>query len=558
MEATAGRTAATQGPAASSRACALIVGLALHNAWVCSAMYSASMFGTAVNFTGVRGASFSLLYIVSSVGFFITSIVACCIDQRLTRYSRSRRHMLLAGIVTCVSTLLSLVPHVAPEPVSLAVEVLAGLATGVGSAALMLYWGTALAREDEALSAPATLAGLIGGFALNVLVLQALPSPVGGLVAAALPLFEYACLAYVSPNEHAPVGVSFNALPTSKAKFGLVVMEATVLMGLAIALLKQTSIQTTFSGTTSPSKFVILVMSACVAAVPLVIFRMSSKKGDWQFLLRRALPITTCVILLAALAMGEQDLFFEMFMVAAYFLCEALLWLFGVFTAHRLRLSPIFLFGLLRGGATASMLVGAIVIQYASDFLDALPPNGKGFAVIVVVLVLFATRLLPREADMMRTVVRCPAVRLIAADMDERLRILAERKAAELQAQAADAQGESGADEPRCTTGEAGSHACAGGPSMRSPLEAQARQGGETGGKFSRKVRRVADIYMLTERETDILFEWVKGNGAPYIQEKYSISEGTVKTHIRNIYRKLNVHKKSDLMRLIEEIEDYD
>ena len=555
MEETVGRTAATQGRTVSRRACALILGLALHNAWVCSAMYSASMFGTAVNFTGVRGASFSLLYIVSSVGFFITSIVACCIDQRLTRYSRSRRHMLGAAAITCVSTLLSLVPHVAPEPVALVIEVLAGLATGVGSAVLMLYWGTALAREDEALSAPSTLAGLIGGFALNVLVLQSLPSPAGGLVAAVLPLLEYVCLAYASPGEHAPVGVAFSALPTSKAKFGLVVMEATVLMGLAIALLKQTSIQTTFSGTTNPSKFVILVLSACVAAVPLVIFRMSSKKGDWQFLLRRALPITTCVILLAALAMGEQDLFFEMFMVAAYFLCEALVWLFGVFTAHRLRLSPIFLFGLLRGGATASMLVGAIVIQYASGFLDTLPPNGKGFVIIVVVLILFATRLLPREADMVRTVVRCPAVRLMAADMDERLRMLEERKAAEQQAQAAGPEGE-----PHGMAGDAGdSHTrMGGGPSGRSPFEAQARQGGEAGGKFSRKVRRVAETYMLTERETDILFEWVKGNGAPYIQEKYSISEGTVKTHIRNIYRKLNVHKKSDLMRLIEEIDDYD
>ena len=560
METTADRTAASQERNASSRACALIVGLALHNAWVCSAMYSASMFGTAVNFTGVRGASFSLLYIVSSVGFFITSIIACCIDQRLTRYSRSRRHMLLAAAITCVSTLLSLVPHVAPEPVSLVVEVLAGLATGVGSAVLMLYWGTALAREDEALSAPATLAGLIGGFALNVLVLQALPNPAGGLAAAALPLLEYACLAHASPGEHDPVSISFNALPTSKTKFGLVVAEATVLMGLAIALLKQASIQTTFSGTTSPSKFVILVMSACVAAVPLVIFRMSSKKGDWQFLLRRALPITTCVILLAALAMGEQDLFFEMFMVAAYFLCEALVWLFGVFTAHRLRLSPIFLFGLLRGGATASMLVGAIVIQYASGFLDTLPPNGKGFVVIVVVLILFATRLLPREADMVRTVVRCPAVRLMATDMDERLRILAERKAAEQQVQAGGSRdGAMAPDVPVGVAGEAGGgRGYAGGPSARSPFDAQARQGGEAGGKFSRKVRRVAETYMLTERETDILFEWVKGNGAPYIQEKYSISEGTVKTHIRNIYRKLNVHKKSDLMRLIEEIEDYD
>ncbi len=544
---TAEGTSVAARPTAEGRAAALALGLALHNAWVCSAMYSSSMFGTVVEFPGMRGASFSLLYIVSSIGFFITAIVACCIDQRLTRYSRSRAHMAAAAGITCAATLLSLLPHVAPQALTLAVEVLAGLATGLGSAILMLYWGTALAREDEHISAPATLAGVMGGFALNVLVLQALPNPAGGIAAAALPLLEFACLAWVTPLKDSTREMTFNALPTSKAKFGLAVVEATVLMGLAIALLKQTSIQTTFSEAANPSKLVVVALSACVAAVPLVMFRMSSKKGDWQFLLRRVLPVTTCVVLLASLAMVEQDLFFEMFVVAAYFLCESLVWLFGVFTSHRLRLSPIFLFGLLRGTATAAMLAGAIAIQYAAPLIDQLPPAGKGFAIVVIAFVLFATRLLPRESAMVRTTVRCPAVRLMTTGMDERLRMAEERRAA------------SGQDAPLATgAGADGQTPADGTPAApHDPFEA-ARPAGEAGGKFSRKVRRVADTYMLTERETDILFEWVKGNGAAYIQEKYSISEGTVKTHIRNIYRKLNVHKKNDLMRLIEQIEDYD
>lgn len=553
MDQTASLASRGDRPSATARAAALALGLALHNAWVCSAMYSASMFGTVVNFTGVRGASFSLLYIVSSIGFFLTSIVACAADQRLTRFARSRRHMAGAAALTCVATLLSLLPHVSPETFSLFIEVLAGFATGMGSAALMLYWGTALAREDETVSAPAALVGIVAGFALNVLVLQALPSPLGGVVAAMLPLLEFACLRYVSPQKDAGVEVEFNALPTSRAKFGLAVVEATVLMGLAVALLKQASIQTTFSDATSPSKLVILAMSACVAAVPLVVFRMSSRKGDWQFLLRRALPVTTCVILLAALLMSEQDLFFEMFMVAAYFLCETVVWLFGVFTAHRLRLSPIFLFGLLRGTVTAAMLVGAVIIQYAAPLIDTLPPNGKGFAVIAVVLVLFATRLLPRESDMVRTAVRCPAVRLMTVEMDEKLRMAEERRAQEQAAQDG-AQPTGDRAQPAAPTAHP-----APAQAPRSPFDAPGHApAAEQGGKFSRKVRRVAETYMLTERETDILFEWVKGNGAAYIQEKYSISEGTVKTHIRNIYRKLNVHKKSDLMRLIDEIESYD
>ncbi len=544
----AGRLGAARGAAATLAA--LATGMAFHNAWVCSAMYSATMFGSAVEFPGMRGASFSLLYLVSSVGFFLTAALACCIDQRLKRYSRSPRHMGLAAALTCLATLLSLVPHLAPDPVGTVVEVLAGLATGVGSAALMLYWGTALAREHESLSAPAILIGVVAGFALNVLVLQSLPAPWGGLAAALLPLLEFVCLSYITPAKTAAMEVEFNALPTGKGRFALSMVEATVILGLAIALLKQTSVQTTFSGVANASKFVVLVLSACVATVPFVVFKASDKSGDWQFLQRRIIPAGACLALLAGLAMGEQELFFEMFMVAAYFLCETLVWLFGALTAHRLRLSPIFLFGLLRGTVTAAMLVGAVLIQYAAPAIDDLPPNGKGFALIAVVCVLCATRLLPSESLMVRNAVRCPAVRLMTMDMDEKLELAAVRKTGEQQPL------EQAASVPATAADAAGTGRTPG--PQAAPAAGQGVPAGEQGGKFSRKVRRVAQTYMLTERETDVLFEWVKGNGAAYIQEKYSISEGTVKTHIRNIYRKLNVHKKSDLMRLIDEIEDYD
>ena len=77
-------------------------------------------------------------------------------------------------------------------------------------------------------------------------------------------------------------------------------------------------------------------------------------------------------------------------------------------------------------------------------------------------------------------------------------------------------------------------------------------------GKFSRKIKLIAQTYLLTERETDILFELAKGNSAASIQEKFFISAGTVKTHIRNIYRKLDVHKRQDLLRLIEEFDACD
>lgn len=72
------------------------------------------------------------------------------------------------------------------------------------------------------------------------------------------------------------------------------------------------------------------------------------------------------------------------------------------------------------------------------------------------------------------------------------------------------------------------------------------------GGRFRRKCEAVANTYLLSRRETEILFFLAKGHNAAYIQEKLFISEGTAKTHIRHIYRKLDVHSQQDLMRTVE------
>ena len=54
----------------------------------------------------------------------------------------------------------------------------------------------------------------------------------------------------------------------------------------------------------------------------------------------------------------------------------------------------------------------------------------------------------------------------------------------------------------------------------------------------------------LTERETEILKCILLGLTAPTIAERLSISENTAKTHMRRIYRKLEVHSRQELLEL--------
>ena len=68
-------------------------------------------------------------------------------------------------------------------------------------------------------------------------------------------------------------------------------------------------------------------------------------------------------------------------------------------------------------------------------------------------------------------------------------------------------------------------------------------------------VGRLADDCGLTERETEILALFAEGRSVPYIAEKFILSPNTVKTHMRRIYGKANVHSRQELLDKLEEID---
>ena len=70
---------------------------------------------------------------------------------------------------------------------------------------------------------------------------------------------------------------------------------------------------------------------------------------------------------------------------------------------------------------------------------------------------------------------------------------------------------------------------------------------------FEQRCAAVAKLYQLSPRETEILGFLAKGRNTAYIQEELTISPHTVKSHIYNIYRKLDIHSQQKLMDFVEE-----
>ncbi|MGV8084362.1 MAG: LuxR C-terminal-related transcriptional regulator [Coriobacteriia bacterium] len=62
----------------------------------------------------------------------------------------------------------------------------------------------------------------------------------------------------------------------------------------------------------------------------------------------------------------------------------------------------------------------------------------------------------------------------------------------------------------------------------------------------------IAKDYGLSLRETEIMTLLAKGRSAARIHEELGITVRTVQTHVRNVYSKLDVHSRQDLLDLIE------
>jgi DNA-binding CsgD family transcriptional regulator len=69
---------------------------------------------------------------------------------------------------------------------------------------------------------------------------------------------------------------------------------------------------------------------------------------------------------------------------------------------------------------------------------------------------------------------------------------------------------------------------------------------------WRRLCKEVARTYQLSRRETEVFLLLAKGRNAEYIQGKLVISLHTAKTHIANIYHKLEVHSLQEMLDLIE------
>ena len=70
--------------------------------------------------------------------------------------------------------------------------------------------------------------------------------------------------------------------------------------------------------------------------------------------------------------------------------------------------------------------------------------------------------------------------------------------------------------------------------------------------RFQLRCERIAQLYGLTPKETEVMTLIGKGRSAQRIQEALDVSASTVNTHVNHIYRKMGVHSRQEMLDLLE------
>lgn len=609
----------------------LSLGLGIHQAWIFAAQFgTATIFGNHTIIAGSEGASVTLPFFVSNIVLILTLFFMAVTNQKFLHAFVSRRTLVGSILFMVVGTALLVPPASFGSPIW---EVTSGVLTGIGSAMVLTFWGTAFARCDSSTIVINTAVAVTVSVAIYAFGLNWLPRPISGIITALLPLAELAILWVKTPlpfTKRSEIPI-FKPLPLNRGKFALRLGLPVFAFGLALGALRRTSIQEIVPAAT-PREQAFMLLAACCATIVVMITIMATGNSErWQRFFRPLVPFIAVTLILLPLSYAGAGAMLIGFALMMGYLCfEALLWSFFAILSERFRISPIFVFGVGRGSLALAILIGTTAPLLAVQYQDISPIGSDAIIMIMLVVTVVAYALLPREHEIESLVLPCPAVgRMQSAasssqnlsDMSSRPRLIqTQNRTAEegrndelsssealhvsqidnaavpvagiSPASIATSPGASGAAsghtegmaeatpvQPRtefvnraqrmseqqhraeaqiatplepATASEAAS--------SRPVSEARKAMLGDTSNAeaarrsapFRAKCETVANTYLLSVRETEVLFLLAKGNNSASIQEKLYISEGTAKTHIRHIYRKLDIHSQQDLMRLVE------
>lgn len=602
------------------------LGYGLHQAWIYSSMFDkGGIFGTSGLQAGPFNDQLSLAYFVSILVYGLLLLVASVLDTRLIRPLHATPTLVIAALLGSTGTLLLLAPDGSLLS-SEALQLASGVLTGAGSSVLLLAWGIAFSRRDSASVVINGALSIAIGFGIYGLVLHQIPFPWGGVASALIPFAEIALLLVL--RRHVSLDFDnrqliFQPLPINHARFVLRFGLPVFFLGVALGIMRQTSIETILPGSAFEDQALLFVTACATTVLIMVTFLALGGDERWHTFFRPLIPFIAATAVFIPFTAGGASFWGTSVVLVGYMSFEALMWIFFSELSQRFRLSPIFVFGLGRG-VMALAALGGSTLPLFTGALGAPATSTMGTVLIVLVAMMLAYALLPDEHEMASIVAVTPRKVAVQSASRAPLIVVNEGKAdaleraregavpsapeqadvrtqvpanwehavvaalAELGETSGAASGQiasassvvsaakgptavdamqDDASDASAASDTASSASTAPSPARQAMDFSRSIFAEETAapapaddtpaarGRFRQRCEIVANTYLLSRRESEVMYYLARGYKSSHIQQQLYISEGTAKTHIRHIYRKLNIHSQQDLIHLIDEVE---
>ena len=549
----------------------LAFGFGIHLAWTYCALFNAGFV-----FAGARGATtLGPFFLAAMLAFAILTLFTSITDQKLLRFYTARPAMMLAGGFSLIGSAAALISCISSQPFGM--FVFSGILCGIGSGLFTMLWGTAYARYNTASIVLNSVVAVVFATLLYSLVIHVLPWPFSGAITCVLPLFELPLLWKLTPISYAlrhavPI---FNPLPIRKVTFMLRFSIPILLFGITLGTLKDVGL-TSILPSVDPTVQLIALFAGGTAAIVLMVVAFSiDKRSHWDFLFRPLIPFVAFTCLFLPWFQESAELVPSLLLLTGFLCIESLMWALLGQLSQEFRLSPICMFGIGSTAIAVGTVIGTCFLEMPE--LATWQPYGDGSLVVILLITLmFAMAVLPRVRDIKRVILPHTgeddaSVAAFNKEIDHAMAVL-QHQTRPAWSIGLDASGAFGmpAGVP-ASVGVPGTAPLsydtavidwaepsdtAGSPAPETTElpkdEASDEERAKVRGRFRTQCEEIANRYLLSRRETEVMFLLAKGHNAAFIQEKLCISKSTAKTHISHIYRKLDIHNQQELLAMVD------
>lgn len=504
-----------------------------------------------------------------------------------TSQKRQRNRSIATAAVLCgmVGLLLTGTTNFAIANV---ISFLSAALLGAGAAVLLMSFGVSLSVCDLA---PVTLT-----IAFSIVVSTTLTSGIllidhwSAYVATALcfclPIIEFLCLQHCSHKLIDNLCFDIHTIPSKTFILGASLTAPCLFLGLAIGLIRTESILVIYQSPTTAEETLAYLITG-VGACLLIIGALLTKRKIEFFAFRTLVPVVALLMVLLSTPLGTNNTFAFYCISFSYLILEGCFWITFADISQKYRISAFSIFGFGAGFLTLGSLIAyqLVTTPYIASALQIV--GGKmSFGLVLLTLLIIGWATLPtREMIRQSLALNLTCLSLqndtsfysylvknnispagqtnVVANLEQNAPLLTEnsplpktnKEASREELPLSITNLKASKEElPLPTSCAVTSEeelplpaSCAVAPEEESPEEKM--------GRFKRKCMVIADTYLLSKRESEVLLLLAKGHNSSTIQKTLYISAGTANTHMRHVYAKLNVHSRQELINLIEEVD---